>query len=175
HDFLPLKSSLVVEEYETNILQSSDGTFSCGFYNIYTNAFTFSIWYSNSVDKAIVWSANLGRPVHSRRSAITLRKDGNIVLTDYDGTVVWQTDVSFFAFAWFFVLRKEMRSSQVWAAEEGYRCLDSKNDLNIIITVILPDPHSSRLCHKLKGIGSESGGVLGVPQVVKISECNHGN
>ncbi|KAF0907276.1 hypothetical protein E2562_015778 [Oryza meyeriana var. granulata] len=95
HDFLPLKSSLVVEEYETNILQSSDGTFSSGFYNIYTNAFTFSIWYSNSVDKAIVWSANRGRPVHSRRSAITLRKDGTMVLTDYDGTVVWQTDGKF--------------------------------------------------------------------------------
>uniref|UniRef100_A0A0E0BNG7 non-specific serine/threonine protein kinase n=1 Tax=Oryza glumipatula TaxID=40148 RepID=A0A0E0BNG7_9ORYZ len=97
HDILPLKSSLFVEEYETNILQSSDGTFSCGFYNItnaynITSAFTLSIWYSNSADKAIVWSANRGRPVHSRRSEITLRKDGNIVLTDYDGTVVWQTD-----------------------------------------------------------------------------------
>nr|ABA91378.1 D-mannose binding lectin family protein, expressed [Oryza sativa Japonica Group] len=100
HDILPLKSSLFVEEYETNILQSSDGTFSCGFYNItnaynITSAFTFSIWYSNSADKAIVWSANRGRPVHSRRSEITLRKDGNIVLTDYDGTVVWQTDGKF--------------------------------------------------------------------------------
>uniref|UniRef100_A0A0E0MC39 non-specific serine/threonine protein kinase n=1 Tax=Oryza punctata TaxID=4537 RepID=A0A0E0MC39_ORYPU len=100
HDILPLKSSLVVEEYETNILRSSDGTFSCGFYNItnaynITNGFTFSIWYSNSADKAIIWSANHGRPVHSRRSAITLRKDGNIVLTDYDGTIVWQTDGKF--------------------------------------------------------------------------------
>uniref|UniRef100_J3N5S9 non-specific serine/threonine protein kinase n=1 Tax=Oryza brachyantha TaxID=4533 RepID=J3N5S9_ORYBR len=95
HDILPLKSSLIVEDYKTNSLQSSDGTFSCGFYNIYTNAFTFSIWYSNSVDKAIVWSANRGRPVHSRRSAITLRKDGSIVLSDYDGTVVWQTDGKF--------------------------------------------------------------------------------
>ncbi|XP_062181467.1 putative receptor protein kinase ZmPK1 [Phragmites australis] len=95
HDTLPLKSSLVVEEYETQILQSSDGTFSCGFYYIYTNAFTFSIWYSNSVDKAVVWSANRGSPVHSWGSAITLRKDGNMVLTDYDGTVVWQTDGKF--------------------------------------------------------------------------------
>ncbi|XP_015698694.2 putative receptor protein kinase ZmPK1 [Oryza brachyantha] len=95
HDILPLKSSLIVEDYKTNSLQSSDGTFSCGFYNIYTNAFTFSIWYSNSADKAIVWSANRGRPVHSRRSAITLRKDGSIVLSDYDGTVVWQTDGKF--------------------------------------------------------------------------------
>ncbi|XP_062231180.1 putative receptor protein kinase ZmPK1 [Phragmites australis] len=95
HDTLQLKSSLVVEEYETQILKSSGGTFSCGFRNIYTNAFTFSIWYSNSVDKAVVWSANRGSPVHSWGSAITLRKDGSMVLTDYDGTVVWQTDGKF--------------------------------------------------------------------------------
>ncbi|KAL6883314.1 hypothetical protein ACP4OV_010728 [Aristida adscensionis] len=94
-NILPLKSSLVIDEHETNILQSLDGTFSCGFYEIYTNAFTFSIWYSNSVDKAVIWSANRGSPVHSWRSAITLRKDGNMVLTDYDGTVVWQTDGRF--------------------------------------------------------------------------------
>ncbi|KAL6620065.1 hypothetical protein ACP70R_035204 [Stipagrostis hirtigluma subsp. patula] len=91
-DTLLLKSSLVVDEYETSILQSSDGTFSCGFYKIYADAFTFSIWYSNSVDEAVVWTANRGNPVHSWGSAITLRKDGVMVLTDYDGTVVWQAD-----------------------------------------------------------------------------------
>ncbi|KAL6619963.1 hypothetical protein ACP70R_035102 [Stipagrostis hirtigluma subsp. patula] len=96
-DILPLSSSITVEAYETDILQSSDGTFSCGFYNLhnYTNAFTFSIWYSKAAEKIIVWSANRFRPVHARRSAITLQKDGNMVLTDYDGTVVWQTDGNF--------------------------------------------------------------------------------
>jgi hypothetical protein len=92
HHRLPLKSFLAVEEYRTKILQSLDDTFSCGFYQIYTNAFTFSIWYSNSEDRAVVWTANRGSPVRSWGSAITLRKDGNIILTDYDGTVVWQTE-----------------------------------------------------------------------------------
>jgi hypothetical protein len=58
HDTLHLESSISVENYQRNILQSQDGTFTCGFYNIYTNTFTFSIWYSNSAEKTIVWSAN---------------------------------------------------------------------------------------------------------------------
>jgi hypothetical protein len=102
HDTLPRKSSLVVEEYETQILRSSpDGTFSCGFYEIYDGAFTFSIWYTNSADDkaatatVVVWSANRGSPVHSWGAAVTLRKDGSLVLTDYDGTVVWQTQGRF--------------------------------------------------------------------------------
>lgn len=89
-DVLPLGSSLVVEAYQSDILQSPDGTFSCGFYGVYSNAFTFSVWYSKAANKTAVWSANRDRPVHSRRSALTLRKDGNMVLTDYDGAVVWQ-------------------------------------------------------------------------------------
>ncbi|KAL6865290.1 hypothetical protein ACP4OV_016441 [Aristida adscensionis] len=96
-DILPLSSSITVEAYQTDILQSSDGTFSCGFYNIrnYTHAFMFSIWYTKAAEKTIIWSANRDRPVHARRSAITLQKDGNMVLTDYDGTVVWQTGSNF--------------------------------------------------------------------------------
>jgi hypothetical protein len=93
-DTLPLGSSLPVEEYQTNILQSPDGTFSCGFYLIYNYSFTFSIWYSKAPEKA-VWSANPYHPVRARSSAITLQKDGNMVLKDYDGTVVWQADGNF--------------------------------------------------------------------------------
>jgi hypothetical protein len=51
-----------------------------------------SIWYSNSAEKTIVWSANRDHPVHARRSALTLQKGGSMVLTDYDGTVVWRVD-----------------------------------------------------------------------------------
>ncbi|XP_037444467.1 putative receptor protein kinase ZmPK1 isoform X2 [Triticum dicoccoides] len=95
HDILPLRSSLTVEAFQTDILQSPDGTFSCGFYNIYTNAFTFSIWYSKAADKTVVWSANRDRPVHAKRAAFTLQKDGNMVLKDYDGALVWQAGGNF--------------------------------------------------------------------------------
>ncbi|KAM0832586.1 hypothetical protein ACQ4PT_064795 [Festuca glaucescens] len=95
HDILPLRSSLTVEAFQTDMLQSSDGTISCGFYNIYTNAFTFSIWYSKAANKTVVWSANRDRPVHVKRSTLTLQRDGNMVLRDYDGTVVWQAGGNF--------------------------------------------------------------------------------
>uniref|UniRef100_A0A0E0GP68 Receptor-like serine/threonine-protein kinase n=1 Tax=Oryza nivara TaxID=4536 RepID=A0A0E0GP68_ORYNI len=77
---------------DNDVLQSADGTFSCGFLTIYSNAFAFSIWYTNSKNKTVVWTANRGRPVHARRSVVTLQKDGAMVLKDYDGTVVWQSD-----------------------------------------------------------------------------------
>ncbi|XP_066165142.1 putative receptor protein kinase ZmPK1 isoform X2 [Oryza sativa Japonica Group] len=91
-DKIPLKSSLSVDDYQNDVLQSADGTFSCGFLTIYSNAFAFSIWYTNSKNKTVVWTANRGRPVHARRSVVTLQKDGAMVLKDYDGTVVWQSD-----------------------------------------------------------------------------------
>ncbi|CAN6328605.1 unnamed protein product [Urochloa humidicola] len=104
-DTLHRKSSIAVEDHDTHILRSPDGTFSCGFYNIYEGAFTFSVWYTDAAaattesdDKAaaaVVWSANRGSPVHAWGAAVTLRKDGAMVLTDYDGTVVWQTDGKF--------------------------------------------------------------------------------
>ncbi|KAF8729000.1 hypothetical protein HU200_018311 [Digitaria exilis] len=85
-------SSLSVDNGQADVLRSRDGTFSCGLYSIYTNAFTFSIWYTNSASKTAVWTANRGRPVHSRGAVVTLRKGGALVLTDYDGVVVWQSE-----------------------------------------------------------------------------------
>ena len=88
-DTLLLGSSLSVDKYQTDILRSRDGTFTCGFNSIYTNAFTFSIWYTHS-SKTVVWTANRGRPVHARGAAVTLKKGSALVLMDYDGAVVWQ-------------------------------------------------------------------------------------
>lgn len=89
---LLVRSSLAVDKHQTDVLLSPDGTFSCGFYSIFDNAFTLSIWYTKSADKTVVWTANRHRPVHASRAAVTLRKGGALVLTDYDGTVVWQAE-----------------------------------------------------------------------------------
>ncbi|KAJ1296678.1 hypothetical protein BS78_01G320900 [Paspalum vaginatum] len=91
-DTLLLGSSLSVDEHQADVLRSPDGTFSCGFYSIYDNAFTFSIWYANSADKTVVWTANRDRPVHARGAALAVRKGGAMVLTDYDGAVAWQAE-----------------------------------------------------------------------------------
>ncbi|OEL18871.1 putative receptor protein kinase ZmPK1 [Dichanthelium oligosanthes] len=91
-DILPLRSSLSVDKHQTDVLRSRDGTFSCGFHSIYIidNAFTFLIWFTNLVNKTVVWTANRGHPVHAWGAAVTLWKGGALVLTDYDGAVVWQ-------------------------------------------------------------------------------------
>ncbi|OEL34308.1 putative receptor protein kinase ZmPK1 [Dichanthelium oligosanthes] len=81
-------------EHSSDVLLSPDGTFTCGFYNISTNASTFSIWFSNASERTVVWSANPLRPVYTRGSKVKLNFDGSMVLRDYGGQIVWTTNVS---------------------------------------------------------------------------------
>ncbi|KAM6550852.1 hypothetical protein CsatB_000660 [Cannabis sativa] len=85
-------SSLEIDKLETEFLVSAKGTFSAGFYKVGTNAFCFSIWFTKSLDKTVVWMANRDKPVNGKQSRITLHKNGNLVLTDASGSIVWSTD-----------------------------------------------------------------------------------
>ncbi|KAF3330031.1 putative receptor protein kinase ZmPK1 [Carex littledalei] len=82
--------SLYVHDSQ-NLLVSPSGSFSCGFYPVGLNAFSFSIWFSID-NKTIAWTANRDRPVNGKGSRVSLRHDGCLVLSDYDGTVVWSSD-----------------------------------------------------------------------------------
>nr|CAD1817661.1 unnamed protein product [Ananas comosus var. bracteatus] len=93
HAYLQRGASLSVED-NSDFLISPDGAFQCGFYQVGSNAFTFSIWFVKSADRTVVWSANPNHLVHGKGSAVTLRKDGNMVLTDYNGEVIWATNTS---------------------------------------------------------------------------------
>jgi len=86
-------SSLSVED-DPNFLVSDDESFTCGFYKVGANAYTFSIWFSKSADKTVVWTANRDHPVNGQGSAITLSKNGIMVLADVDGTIIWSTNTS---------------------------------------------------------------------------------
>ncbi|XP_044955186.1 putative receptor protein kinase ZmPK1 [Hordeum vulgare subsp. vulgare] len=91
-NYLHKGSSLAVE-HASHVIESPDGTFSFGFYNLSSTAFTLSIWFTKSADRTIAWSANRDRPVHGVGSKVKLNTDGrSMVLTDYDGTVVWRTN-----------------------------------------------------------------------------------
>ncbi|CAN4116026.1 unnamed protein product [Withania somnifera] len=83
---------------ESNFITSPQKTFTCGFYPIgsNTNAYYFGIWYTNSRDKTVVWNAKQDRPVNLKGSKLTLRKNGALVLTDVDDTIVWQTNTTSF-------------------------------------------------------------------------------
>ncbi|CAJ2670254.1 unnamed protein product [Trifolium pratense] len=110
-------SSLSVEKHEKDVIVSSNGIFSAGFYQIGENAFSFAIWFTemqnHSYDPAnIVWMANREQPVngnillidtdqHNIWSSNTasdaplelyLKEDGNLVLRELQGTtILWQS------------------------------------------------------------------------------------
>ncbi|PKA51982.1 Putative receptor protein kinase ZmPK1 [Apostasia shenzhenica] len=82
-------SSLSVEDYSSNFLTSPDKSFSAGFYKVGTNAYVFSIWFSNSANNTVAWTANRDRPVNGHHSRFSLDQEGNMALTDFDGEVIW--------------------------------------------------------------------------------------
>ncbi|KAK3134039.1 hypothetical protein QOZ80_6AG0544290 [Eleusine coracana subsp. coracana] len=86
--------SSISVEHSSDVLRSPDGTFTCGFQTISYNAAIFSIWFSNSANLTIVWSANHGHPVHNWRSRVELDVHGTMVVKDYNGQTVWSNNVS---------------------------------------------------------------------------------
>lgn len=78
----------------TTILVSRSGNFSCGFYKVATNAFTFSIWFTRSSEKTVAWTANRDSPVNGKGSKLTFQKDGPLALLDRNGTTVWSTNTA---------------------------------------------------------------------------------
>ncbi|GJM98040.1 hypothetical protein PR202_ga15014 [Eleusine coracana subsp. coracana] len=86
--------SSISVEHSSDVLRSPDGTFTCGFQTISYNAAIFSIWFSNSTNLTIVWSANHGHPVYNWRSRVELDVHGTMVVKDYNGQTVWTNNVS---------------------------------------------------------------------------------
>ncbi|KAL2346442.1 hypothetical protein Fmac_000442 [Flemingia macrophylla] len=89
-DTLPEGSSLSVEK-TTDQLLSSNGDFSAGFFQVGDNAFCFAVCFTRSKRPTVLWMANRDFPVNGRGSLLSLWKDGNLVLTDAGGTVIWTT------------------------------------------------------------------------------------
>uniref|UniRef100_A0A803KTM8 Receptor-like serine/threonine-protein kinase n=1 Tax=Chenopodium quinoa TaxID=63459 RepID=A0A803KTM8_CHEQI len=87
-------SSLAVKDSDDGLLISPDRTFSCGFSSFGTNAYYFSIWFTNSKERTVVWVANRDKPVNRRGSRLTLKKNGVLLLTDYDGSTAWETNTT---------------------------------------------------------------------------------
>ncbi|RVX22840.1 putative receptor protein kinase ZmPK1 [Vitis vinifera] len=93
HKLPSLKPGLSLSvEKEGQLLVSQEGSFSSGFYRVGTNVYCYAIWFTNSAEKTVVWMANRDRPVNGKGSRLTLHRNGNLVLTDADGSIVWSTD-----------------------------------------------------------------------------------
>uniref|UniRef100_A0A0D9WMA1 Serine-threonine/tyrosine-protein kinase catalytic domain-containing protein n=1 Tax=Leersia perrieri TaxID=77586 RepID=A0A0D9WMA1_9ORYZ len=61
--FISRSSSISPQDDITTILVSPNGDFSCGFYKVATNAFTFSIWFTRSSEKTVAWTATVKHTV----------------------------------------------------------------------------------------------------------------
>ncbi|KAK9167796.1 hypothetical protein Scep_002987 [Stephania cephalantha] len=83
-------SSLSVEK-PNDVLVSSNGVFTAGFYNVGDNAYYFAIWFTQSSNSTIVWMANRDQPVNGRGSILLLSRNGNLVLKDIGRIDVWTT------------------------------------------------------------------------------------
>ncbi|KAK4833429.1 hypothetical protein QYF36_004789 [Acer negundo] len=93
-NFLKRGSSLSVED-SSHLLTSPDKTFTCGFYSVGDeNAYWFSVWFTSSRDRTVVWMANRDRPANGQGSRVSLHRNGAMVLTDVDGTVIWMTNTT---------------------------------------------------------------------------------
>ncbi|XP_059667865.1 putative receptor protein kinase ZmPK1 [Cornus florida] len=91
--YLERGSSLSVED-DSGLITSPDNSFTCGFYSVGSNAYWFAIWFTNARDRTVVWMANRDKPVNSRGSKISLRRNGAMVLADIDGSIVWETNTT---------------------------------------------------------------------------------
>ncbi|KAL2485184.1 G-type lectin S-receptor-like serine/threonine-protein kinase [Abeliophyllum distichum] len=91
---LRLKRGASISVEGNTFITSPDDSFTCGFYAMPgSKACWFAIWFTNSTDKTVVWTANRDRPVNSQGSRISIQgADGTMVLTDVDGNIIWQTD-----------------------------------------------------------------------------------
>lgn len=86
-------SALSVEK-ESDTLVSPNRAFTCSFYSVGSNAYIFSIWFTNSVNKTKAWTANWDLIVSGKGSLFKFRKDGSVVLSNSDGTIVWSTNTT---------------------------------------------------------------------------------
>jgi hypothetical protein len=83
-------SSLSVEK-PSDALVSANGEFSAGFFPVGDNAFCFSIWFTLSSARTVVWMANRDDPVDGKGSQLSLLKDGKLILTNSVGITIWTT------------------------------------------------------------------------------------
>ncbi|KAF3321368.1 S-locus lectin protein kinase family protein [Carex littledalei] len=88
------RGSTLSVENDSDKLVSPNRVFTCGFILVGANAYTFSIWFTNSADKTKVWTAKWGLIVNGKGSLLTFREDGGVVLTDIDGMLYDGPDIS---------------------------------------------------------------------------------
>ncbi|KAL7594153.1 hypothetical protein Lser_V15G32164 [Lactuca serriola] len=73
-------------------LVSKDEHFELGFFNPGNNNLYIGIWYKQIQQKTYVWVANRDTPITSSSGNLTIISNGNMVLVNQTGTIVWSTN-----------------------------------------------------------------------------------
>lgn len=81
-----------------NTLVSDDGTFTLGFFSPSKSTkkhYYVGIWYNNIPQRTVVWVANRAAPITDLSSAmLALHSSTNLVLSDANGCVLWNSNNS---------------------------------------------------------------------------------
>ncbi|KAK7277322.1 hypothetical protein RIF29_18473 [Crotalaria pallida] len=91
-DVMNQGSSFSVENAEKDVLVSSNGVFTAGFYPVGNNAYSFAVWFTQN--PTVVWMANRDDPVNGKDSTLSLLSTANLVLTDAGKVDVWSTNTA---------------------------------------------------------------------------------
>ncbi|MCD9643239.1 hypothetical protein HAX54_030537 [Datura stramonium] len=78
-------------------ITSPQGKFILGFFSPIkiSNQRFLGIWYADDPMKSVVWVANRNKPVVSEEKGVfTIEKDGNLVVKDGHGHLLWSTNIS---------------------------------------------------------------------------------
>ncbi|KNA15845.1 hypothetical protein SOVF_094500 [Spinacia oleracea] len=78
---------------QNRTLLSRNTAFAAGFRRLpaSSNLFVFSIWYSNTSDQTIIWSANWDSPVRAAASLIITSNDDLQLINGSSGPIIWNT------------------------------------------------------------------------------------
>ncbi|XP_016440215.1 receptor-like serine/threonine-protein kinase SD1-7 [Nicotiana tabacum] len=75
---------------------STGGTFAFGFFTPGNSTFSYiGIWYNTIPELTVIWVANRQSPIPQNSTAVfTIGDDGNLVLFDENGKLIWSSNVS---------------------------------------------------------------------------------
>lgn len=76
-------------------LSSSGGIFELGFFSPGSSKYRYvGIWYRNISTRSVVWVANREAPLKNSSGNFTIGSDGNLLVLDGGGSIVWSSNLS---------------------------------------------------------------------------------
>ncbi|XP_050210011.1 G-type lectin S-receptor-like serine/threonine-protein kinase B120 isoform X2 [Mercurialis annua] len=73
---------------------SENNNFAMGFFGPENSSLRYvGIWYNRIQDRSVIWVANRQAPLRDRNGVLTVGNNGNLIVRDGNGAVVWSSNV----------------------------------------------------------------------------------